>query len=128
MTARADSNRSKASPEICDVPIVHQEKVRALKNRLLPDRIIRGIAEIFKVMGDPARAQIVHALAQEELCVCDLAAVLGMSVSAVSHHLRVLRNLRLVKFRKDGRIVYYSLDDEHVMRIFSEGLRHVKEQ
>lgn len=121
------SNRSKASPDVCKVAVIHEDKVRALKERLLSGRIVQGVAEIFKVMGDPTRAQIVHTLAQEELCVCDLAAILGMGVSAVSHHLRVLRNLRLVKFRKDGRIVYYSLDDEHVMSIFTEGLRHVKE-
>lgn len=121
------SNRSKASPDVCEVAVIHEDKVRALKERLLSGRTVQGVAEIFKAMGDPTRAQIVHTLAQEELCVCDLAAVLGMGVSAVSHHLRVLRNLRLVKFRKDGRIVYYSLDDEHVMSIFTEGLRHVKE-
>jgi len=92
------SNRSKASPDVCKVAVIHEDKVRALKERLLSGRIVQGVAEIFKVMGDPTRAQIVHTLAQEELCVC-----------------------------KDGRIVYYSLDDEHVMSIFTEGLRHVKE-
>ncbi|MFQ5881745.1 MAG: ArsR/SmtB family transcription factor [Candidatus Methylomirabilales bacterium] len=104
------------------------ERIRALKDRLLPGQIVQGVADLFKVIGDPTRAKIVYTLTHEELCVCDLAAVLGMSVSAVSHHLRVLRNLRLVKFRKDGRMVYYSLDDEHVISIFMEGLRHVKEQ
>lgn len=122
------SRLPKTPAEVCEVAVVHEEKVRAVKERLLPGRTARGVAEIFKVMGEPTRAQIVHALAQEELCVCDLAAVLGMSVSAVSHHLRLLRNLRLVKFRKDGRMVYYSLDDEHVISIFMEGLRHVKEK
>jgi len=117
----------KPSADVCDAVVVHEEKVRAVKERLLPSRTVRGLAEIFKVMGDPTRAQIVHALTREELCVCDLAAVLGMSMSAVSHHLRLLRNLRLVKFRKDGRMVYYSLDDEHVISIFTEGLRHAKE-
>ena len=116
------------SPEICEVPVVHVEKVRALSEHRLPGRVVQELSELFKVMGDPTRAQIVHTLAQEELCVCDLAAVLGMSVSVVSHHLRVMRNLRVVKFRKEGRMVYYSLDDEHVISIFIQGLKHVKEQ
>lgn len=114
--------------DVCEVPVVHVEKVRVLSERRLPGRVVQELSELFKVMGDPTRAQIVHTLAQEELCVCDLAAVLAMSVSAVSHHLRLLRNLRLVKFRKEGRMVYYSLDDEHVINIFGEGLKHVKEQ
>ncbi|MGH7351999.1 MAG: ArsR/SmtB family transcription factor [Candidatus Methylomirabilales bacterium] len=115
------------TPDVCDVPVIHVEKVRALKERLLPGQVVRDLAEVFKVMGDPSRARIVHALSQEELCVCDLAAVLGMSVSAVSHQLRILRNLRLVKFRRDGRMVYYSLDDQHVIDIFIKGLHHVVE-
>jgi len=102
-----------SASDVCDVPVVHVEKVRALKDHLLPA---------------DTRASIVHVLAKEELCVCDLAAVLRMSVSAVSHHLRILRNLRLVKFRKKGRMVYYSLDDVHVIRIFTEGVQHVKEE
>lgn len=118
---------SKGSPEICEFPVIDGEKVRALMDRRLPDRVVRGLAELFKVMGDPTRAKIVHTLTQEELCVCDLAAVLEMSVSAVSHHLRLLRNLRLVKFRKEGRMVYYSLEDAHVIQIFLEALTHVKE-
>jgi ArsR family transcriptional regulator len=114
--------------DLCEVPVIHVEKVRAVKERLLPSQTVQGLAELFKVMGDPSRAKIIYALSEEELCVCDLAAVLGMSVSAVSHHLRLLRNLRLVKFRKEGRMVYYSLDDQHVMSIFMEGLKHVEEQ
>jgi len=117
-----------SASDVCDVPVVHVEKVRALKDHLLPADTLYGVAELFKVMGDPTRASIVHVLAKEELCVCDLAAVLRMSVSAVSHHLRILRNLRLVKFRKKGRMVYYSLDDPHVIRIFTEGVQHVKEE
>lgn len=113
--------------DVCDITVVHVDKVRALMDRLLPGHLVQGVAELFKVMGDPTRARIVHALTNEELCVCDLAAVLGMSVSAVSHHLRILRNLHLVKFRKAGRMVYYTLDDEHVIRIFTQGVEHVRE-
>ncbi len=113
--------------DLCEVSVIHVEKVRALKNRLLPRQTVQGLAELFKVMGDPTRTKIIYALSEEELCVCDLAAVLGMRVSAVSHHLRLLRNLRLVKFRKEGRMVYYSLDDQHVISILMEGLKHVEE-
>ena len=128
LTVTVPPHAPDGSPEICEVPVVHVEKVRALKDSLLPRQIVEGIADLFKVIGDPTRARIVHTLTQEELCVCDLAAVLGMSVSAVSHHLRVMRNLRVVKFRKEGRMVYYNLDDEHVISIFIQGLKHVKEQ
>jgi len=114
--------------DLCEVSVIHVEKVTSLKDRLLPGQMVQGLAELFKVMGDPTRAKIIYALSEEELCVCDLAAVLGMSVSAVSHHLRLLRNLRLVKFRKEGRMVYYTLDDQHVISIFTEGLKHVEEQ
>lgn len=125
---RISPEMSASTTDVCEVPVVHVEKVRLLRERVLPSEMARRLAELFKVMGDPTRAKIVHTIAQEEICVCDLAAILGMSVSAVSHHLRVLRNLRLVKVHKDGRMVYYSLDDEHVISIFMEGLKHVEEQ
>lgn len=131
LSPRRKSVRTDPTPppdDLCEVPVIHGEKVRRLKERLLPGQTVQGLAKLFKVMGDPSRAKIIYALSEEELCVCDLAAVLGMSVSAVSHHLRLLRNLRLVKFRKEGRMVYYSLDDQHVMSIFMEGLKHVEEQ
>ena len=125
-------NKARAEPtlpteDLCEVSVIHVEKVTSLKERLLPDETVQGLAELFKVMGDPTRAKIIYALSEEELCVCDLAAVLGMSVSAISHHLRLLRNLRLVKFRKEGRMVYYTLDDQHVISIFMEGRKHVEE-
>jgi ArsR family transcriptional regulator len=79
-------------------------------------------------MGDPTRVRLIYALAQRELCVCDLAAVLGLSVSAVSHQLRLLRGLRLVKYRREGRLAYYSLDDEHVDTLLRQGLEHVDDR
>lgn len=124
---RAGAGPILSTEELCEVPVVHMEKVASLKERLLPGQTVQRLAELFKVMGDPTRAKIIHALSEEELCVCDIAAVLGMRVSAVSHHLRLLRNLRLVRFRKEGRMVYYRLDDQHVMSIFMEGLKHVEE-
>lgn len=88
---------------------------------------LAALAETFKVLGDPTRVRIAWALSREELCVCDLAALLGMSQSAVSHSLRALRDLRLVRHRKEGRIAYYALDDEHIASLLHQGLQHVEE-
>ena len=92
----------------------------------LPEAV-SALAEIFKVLGDPTRIRIAYALAREELCVCDIANLLGVSQSAVSHSLRALRQMKLVRFRKDGKIAYYALDDEHVSRLLEDGFRHVEE-
>jgi len=86
-----------------------------------------GLAGIFKVLGDVTRVRMLKALSVEELCVCDLAAVLDLTQSAVSHQLRLLRTARLVKYRKDGKVVYYSLDDDHVKTLFEQGLEHVQQ-
>ena len=86
-----------------------------------------ALAETFKALGDPTRLRIVTALAQEELCVCDIATLVDVSESAVSHSLRTLRQLRLVRYRKVGKIAYYSLDDTHVARLVAEGLSHIDE-
>lgn len=84
------------------------------------------LASLFGAMGDPSRVKILYALSQQEYCVCDLQHLLDMSQSGVSHQLRLLRNLRLVKFRRQGRMVFYSLDDEHICRLFAEGLNHIE--
>jgi len=86
------------------------------------------LAETFSALSDQARAKILYALAQEELCVCDLAEIVGVTESAVSHHLRILRALGLVKYRRDGRVVYYSLADDHVRTFLAQGLEHVEER
>ncbi|ADG81325.1 ArsR family transcriptional regulator [Thermincola ferriacetica] len=112
--------------DTCAVLCIHEDVVQELKNKLLDKNTVLSLAETFKVLGDPTRVQIIHALAQKELCVCDLAALLGMSQSAISHQLRILRNLRLVKYRKEGKIVYYSIDDQHIINLFTEGLEHIK--
>jgi DNA-binding transcriptional ArsR family regulator len=85
------------------------------------------LAETFRTLGDPTRVRMLDALSQRELCVCDLAARIGLSESAVSHQLRLLRNLRLVRPRREGRMVFYSLDDRHIITLFQQGLRHVQE-
>lgn len=86
-----------------------------------------GLTEIFRVLGDPTRVRILDALSRTELCVGDLAARLGLTESAVSHQLRLLRNARIVRPRRDGRMIFYSLDDTHVLALFEQGLRHVQE-
>lgn len=87
--------------------------------------IINRLSQTFKVLADPTRLKIIYVLSKKPLCVCDIANLLGMSQSAISHHLRLLRNLRLVKFRKEGKMVIYSLDDDHVLQLFKQGMDHV---
>ncbi len=90
-----------------------------------PEQVVNRLAATFKVLGDPTRTRIVFALLQTELCVGDIAALVGLSMSAVSHQLRILRNFELVKVRKEGKMAYYSLDDVHIEHLVAEGLRHV---
>ena len=89
--------------------------------------IVQALADTFRLLGDPTRVRIVDALSEGELCVCDIAAHIGISESAVSHQLRLMRSQRLVRGRREGRCVYYTLDDQHVLSLFQQGLRHVTE-
>jgi DNA-binding transcriptional ArsR family regulator len=111
----------------CEVYDLHEENINLIKENELSEEIILKLAETFKVLGDPTRIKIINALSNVELCVCDVSEHLEMSSSAVSHQLRVLRNLNLVKYRKEGRSVYYSLDDDHILQLFSQCLEHVLE-
>ena len=120
------ANNTNATNDVCEVLCIHEDTVREIKEKFLDRDTLFKLAESFKALGDPTRVQIIHALLMQELCVCDLAAILGMSQSAISHQLRVLRNLRLVKFRKEGKVVFYSIDDHHIINLFTEGLEHVK--
>lgn len=95
--------------------------------QLLPPDTVGALADIFKVLGDPTRVRILDVLSRGELCVCHLAQTLNLSESAVSHQLRLLRNTRVVRSRREGRLIYYSLDDKHVLTLFRQGLRHVEE-
>jgi DNA-binding transcriptional ArsR family regulator len=110
----------------CAITLIDREKVAAVRSRLLPDDIILLLAEMFRVLGDPTRVRIINALSLEELCVCDIANLLGTTKSAVSHQLRLLRTLRVVRFRRAGKIVYYTLDDSHIGSLFREGLNHIR--
>ena len=110
----------------CEAHVIHPEKVAEARRRLLDDRAYASLAETFGALADSNRAKIVYSLLELELCVCDLAAVVGISESAVSQHLRILRNLRLVKQRKDGRMMYYSLDDDHIHTLLDVCQEHVR--
>ena len=109
----------------CEVSFVHEDNVRSARKALRDDETLFGLSETFKLLSDPTRLKIVIALAKEELCVCDIAALLGMTDSAISHQLRPLRNRRLVKYRKDGKMAYYSLDDKHIEDLIHIAARHV---
>ena len=113
--------------ELCEVPLVDAERVRRVQSRMTDVDTADELADIFATLSDPTRLRIIEALSQEELCVCDLSAALALSQSGTSHHLRTLRNLRLVKHRRAGRLVYYSLDDCHIASLFRLALDHVHE-
>jgi len=114
--------------DACDVFHIHPARVAELRGALIQPGHVTELADTFRALGDPTRVRIVDALSHGELCVCDLATLLGLTESAVSHQLRLLRALRLVRARRDGRMVYYALDDRHIVSIFRQSLRHVQER
>ncbi|SMD01585.1 ArsR/SmtB family transcription factor [Sporomusa malonica] len=111
--------------DICEERCFHPQAICLARAGMLEDRTIQELAEMFKILGDPTRIKILHALSKQELCVCDIAETLGMNQSAVSHQLRTLRSARLVKFRKEGKEAWYSLDDDHVITLMCQGLEHI---
>lgn len=110
-----------------DCTVIHEDVVREVEKKMPQDRQLLELAELFKVFGDHTRVRILWALSNHEMCVCDLAVLLNLTKSAVSHQLRVLKQSRLVRYRKEGRTVYYSPDDDHIRRIFEQGMEHVCE-
>lgn len=110
---------------ICDCNVIHQDMVDNTTNKMLDADIFNKLAEFFKILGDTTRVKILFALDQNEICVCDIANVLGMSKSSISHQLGTLRRSGIVKCRKVGKEVFYMLDDEHVKEVFEIGLEHV---
>ena len=117
----------KESP-FCSVEIINQQKVNHV-NHVLPGKsVTRSLAELFKALSDPTRLRIVQALLQEELCVCDISAIVDVSISAISHQLRLLRSMHIVKFRKQGKMVYYSLEDEHISQMIEIAQEHLNEK
>lgn len=113
--------------EFCSCDIVHNTVIEDVKKKMPQEEKLYDLAELFKVFGDTTRVKIISALFEAELCVCDIAELLHMTQSAISHQLRVLRQARLVKHRKEGKVVFYSLDDEHIKTIFNQGLEHILE-
>lgn len=112
----------------CDCNAIHEDVVNSVRENMPQDENLYDLAELFKVFGDTTRIKILYALFASEMCVCDIAFLLNMTQSAISHQLRVLKQARLVKFRKDGKVVFYSLDDEHIKHIFDQGLLHISEK
>ena len=113
--------------ESCSCNVIHKEVVENVKNKLPKEETLNDLAELFKVFGDSTRIKIICSLFESEMCVCDLSVLLNISQSAISHQLRVLKSARLVKFRRAGKVIYYSLDDEHIKQIFDAGLHHITE-
>lgn len=113
--------------EFCSCSTIHEDVIEKVKKIIPEEETLYDLAELFKVFGDSTRIRILCVLFESEMCVCDIAALLNMTQSAISHQLRVLKNARLVKYRREGKVVYYSLDDQHVKQIFDQGLIHIKE-
>ena len=127
MNKYSNEEEEKMDFEITEQNIVDFEKIEKIKKILPEDELIFEVAELFKVFGDSTRMKIISALLEDELCVGDIAVLTNSTPSAISHQLRVLKQAKLVKYRKEGKIVYYSLDDEHVREIYQKGREHVEE-
>ena len=111
-----------------DQGFIDYKKIEKIKKEMIDEDIIFDMAELFKVFGDSTRIRILHALLETELCVGDMAQILNLSQSAVSHQLKILKDAKLVRFRREGKIIFYALDDEHVRNILSMGVEHVEEE
>lgn len=121
-------NEEDYSSNLCTINEIDPEKVAFVQNKALPERTVERVSRLFSALSDPTRLKILHALTvTEELCVCDLAALAELSVSAVSHQLRLLRDRDLVKARRDGRMVYYSVSDDHIGQLLGTGVEHAEE-
>ena len=114
--------------EVCKTLVIHEELVLKAQHNMPDEYMIRRTGDFFKVLGEPTRIKIINALFYSEMCVCDIAAVMNMKQSAVSHQLKILKQANLVRYRKDGKIVYYSLCDEHVKLVYEQGMLHVSDR
>jgi len=112
---------------LCGARVVHLKRVEQARKSSLPERELARLSLTYRIMGDPTRLKIILALSGGEMCVCDLAAYIGLSGSAISHQLRRLKDLCLIKNRREGQVLYYSLDDEHVADLLAIGLEHIRE-
>lgn len=112
---------------LCDCDVIHADLVESVRKKMPDENELYDLADFFKVLGDSTRAKIIWALDESEMCVCDLAVLLNMTKSAISHQLSSLKQADLVKYRKEGKVVFYSLADDHVKAIFEKGLEHIRE-
>ncbi|MCD6224434.1 MAG: winged helix-turn-helix transcriptional regulator [Deltaproteobacteria bacterium] len=119
--------QNRINKDLCKVRVIHLERVLYAKQQAIPFKELEVMSMMYKMLGDPTRLKILMALRDNEMCVCDLAAFTGLTESAVSHQLRRLRDLALVKKRREGQVLYYSLDDKHVEELLKIGLTHVRE-
>ncbi len=117
----------KSPPDVCAIDFFDIKKIRKLKKKIRPESELHELSDVFSILSDTTRLKIVLALIETELCVCDIAGFLGITKSAVSHHLRLMRNLRLVRFRRDGKMTYYSLDDHHIVNLLTQATNHIEE-
>ena len=117
----------KTEVECCDVTCVHNQIIEAVKEKMPAEELLNELADFYKVFGDATRIKILCVLLRSEMYVCDLAEMLGMTQSAISHQLRVLKQMKLVKNRREGKTVYYSLADGHIQNIISQGMEHIME-
>lgn len=122
-----ESKRQDSKIDFCDCSVIHADAVEKVRQTMPDDSCLYDLADFFKVLGDSTRVKIMWALDSQEMCVCDLAVLLNMTKSAISHQLKALRQANLVNFRREGKIVYYSLADDHVRDIFEKGLEHISE-
>jgi ArsR family transcriptional regulator len=111
----------------CDCNVLHEEVVDEVRAKMPAEEDLYDLAELFKIFGDTTRIKILSALFEAEMCVCDIAFLLNMTQSAISHQLRVLKQARLVRYRKEGKVVFYALDDDHIKQIIDQGLVHIFE-
>lgn len=112
---------------LCSCNVIHDDIIKAARKEMEHEETMSEMAEFFKVFSDPTRLKIINALLLSEMCVCDLSALIGINQSSVSHHLKTLRAARVIKPRREGKVVYYSLCDDHINTIFKQGLTHVGE-
>ena len=120
-------SKQKEDTGLCGCTVIHENVVAVVRGKVLEDTFLVEIAELFKSLNDPTRLKIINALLHAEMCVCDISALLGMSQPAISHHLKILRHMHLVNFRREGKIVYYSIADDHIEPLFMQGLAHIME-
>lgn len=124
---REEGKRDELEAEVCEFMFVHEEIVNKVEKVMPDEGQLFDLSEFFKVFGDSTRIKILYVLSQSEMCVCDIATLLSMGQSAISHQLRVLKQMRLVKFRREGKTVFYSLADGHIQTILAQGMEHINE-